>query len=491
VRIAALAALIAAVAAGTSTAATGRDVRRPTKPTGLAVVAKSQTSVTIRWRAARDNVGVRGYRWIVNGRLVGSGRAVRHTFASLACGRAQRFAIVAFDRAGNRSRAAVLTTATAACPATPLPSPTVFVASTGSDVADCSRAAPCATLDRAFRVARPGAVVEVAGGAYPAQAIQPKPGAAAPAVVFRAARGASPSFADLDVRASHVHLLGPFATRGLSTSNSRERVRGSTVENITVDARGGSATPGYVAHVDGVTWRNVEIHNAREANALLMIDGGYPARGAVSNLVLDGLRLHDATIAPGSRTHTQCIFLGGGQNVTLRNSAFWNCTTFDVFVTTAGGDLPRNLLFENNMFGAPYLHGTECCHAYAVRFRDSAPLDGLVFRYNTAQEEIGWPRDSVAGGGARVVANAIQGGMLCKAGIRFASNVTTSRGPCSSDGRRVRSIGFANAAAHDLHLLPSSPAIDAGSRSEFPGTDIDGQARPVGAAPDAGADERR
>jgi hypothetical protein len=184
------------------------------------------------------------------------------------------------------------------------------------------------------------------------------------------------------------------------------------------------------------------------------------------------------------------MFLGGGQNVTLRNSVFWNCTTFDVFVTTAGGDLPRNLLFENNMFGVPYLHGTQCCHAYSVKFRDSAPLDGLVFRYNSARQEVGWPSDAVRGG-ARVVGNAIQGGMNCKSGITFAANVTTSRGPCSSDGRRVASIGFANPGAGDLHLLPSSPAIDAGSRTEFPGADIDGQARPAGSAPDAGADERR
>jgi hypothetical protein len=311
-------------------------------------------------------------------------------------------------------------------------------------------------------------------------------------VVIRAAGGTTPTFSGtLTVRASHVDLVGPYRATGVSTSNSSTKVRGSTVENIVVDSGGSSRTPGYVSNVDGVTWKNVEIFNAREANALIMVDGGYPARGSVKNLVLDGLKLHDSTIAPGSGTHSQCIFFGGGQGITLRNSRFWNCTTFDVFVTTAGGDLPSNYVMENNMFGVPYLHGTQCCHYYSVKFRDSAPLNGLLFRNNSARQEVGWPKDPVGPGGARVVGNAVQGGMICKSGITFSHNVTTARGPCRSSDRRVASIGFVNATAGDLHLTSSSPAIDAGNPADHPARDFDRQSRPLGPAPDAGADELR
>ena len=46
-----------------------------------------------------------------------------------------------------------------------------------------------------------------------------------------------------------------------------------------------------------------------------------------------------------------------------------------------------------------------------------------------------------------------------------------------------------NAAAGDLHLKPGSAAIDSGDPASYPARDIDGNARPGGAAPDAGADE--
>jgi hypothetical protein len=126
-----------------------------------------------------------------------------------------------------------------------------------------------------------------------------------------------------------------------------------------------------------------------------------------------------------------------------------------------------------------------------VRFRDSAPLNGLLFRNNSARQEVGWPKDPVGPGGARVVGNAVQGGMICKSGITFSHNVTTARGPCRSSDRRVASIGFVNATAGDLHLTSSSPAIDAGNPADHPARDFDRQSRPLGPAPDAGADELR
>jgi chitodextrinase len=475
-----------------STMACSGDTTPPSTPGSFRVTGSTANSVSLAWNASSDNVGVTGYT-VYNGTTgVGSTSATSYTVLNLNCGSSYSFTVDAYDAAANRSaKSPVVSGSTTAC-STPPPSGSAnfYVSPSGSDSASCSQSAPCLSLNRAFQVAAPGQVVEVAAGSYGAQAIQPKSSAAAPAVQIRAASGAVPSFADLDVRASYVHLQGPFASKGISTSNSSQKVRGSTVENITVNSGGSNSTPGYIANVDGVTWKNVEIYNASEANALIMVDGGYPTTGAVQNVVLDGLRLHDSTIAPGSGTHSQCVFFGGGQNITMRNSVFWNCTTFDVFVTTAGGDVPSNFTFENNMFGVPYLHGTECCHYFSVKFRDGSPLNGLVFRNNSAEQEVGWPVEGVTGGGAKVTGNAIQGGMICKSGINFSYNVTTKLGPCAGTDKKVTSIGFANPAGHDFHLTAGSPAIDAGSPSDFPGRDIDAQSRPMGSAPDAGADER-
>src|SRR5688500_5768868 len=42
----------------------------------------------------------------------------------------------------------------------------LFLSPKGSDSGKCTRAAPCRSLQRAYRVARPGQIVELAGGAY-------------------------------------------------------------------------------------------------------------------------------------------------------------------------------------------------------------------------------------------------------------------------------------------------------------------------------------
>jgi hypothetical protein len=59
-------------------------------------------------------------------------------------------------------------------PQRPSPSPhTLYLAPSGSDAGTCAGAqAPCASFDRAYRVARPGDVVVLAGGSYPGQTIE-------------------------------------------------------------------------------------------------------------------------------------------------------------------------------------------------------------------------------------------------------------------------------------------------------------------------------
>jgi hypothetical protein len=52
-------------------------------------------------------------------------------------------------------------------------------------------------------------------------------------------------------------------------------------------------------------------------------------------------------------------------------------------------------------------------------------------------------------------------------------------------------LGFVNPGTLDLRLTSTSPAIDAGSPTDFVSRDIEGEARPKGARADAGADESR
>ena len=93
------------------------------------------------------------------------------------------------------------------------PAPAVFVSTTGSDLGNCSQSSPCRSLARAYRLARPGQVVEVAGGSYPGEAIEVDSSKSSSAdVVFRPAAGASvrvgAGVAGLEVRASHLTVVG-------------------------------------------------------------------------------------------------------------------------------------------------------------------------------------------------------------------------------------------------------------------------------------------
>jgi chitodextrinase len=92
------------------------DTVAPSAPTGLSVVATSDTSVWITWSASTDNVGVTGYDVYVGSSKAGSTPSTSYTFGGLACGIAYTFGVEARDAAGNASARATLPAATAACP---------------------------------------------------------------------------------------------------------------------------------------------------------------------------------------------------------------------------------------------------------------------------------------------------------------------------------------------------------------------------------------
>jgi hypothetical protein len=76
-----------------------------------------------------------------------------------------------------------------------------------------------------------------------------------------------------------------------------------------------------------------------------------------------------------------------------------------------------------------------------------------------------------------------------KTGIRYSHNVWLG-GKCGATDKSVRRLGLTKPTGLDVHLLRTSPAINAGDPRNYPARDLDGQRRPLGKAPDAGADER-
>lgn len=80
------------------------DNQKPTAPLNLVVTNQTETSVTLSWSAATDNVGVTGYKVYQNGTiLINSQTTTSATISNLEAGSNSTYAVSAFDAQNNES----------------------------------------------------------------------------------------------------------------------------------------------------------------------------------------------------------------------------------------------------------------------------------------------------------------------------------------------------------------------------------------------------
>jgi hypothetical protein len=348
----------------------------------------------------------------------------------------------------------------------------------GSDSSPCSQAQPCRTFDRAYRVAAPGATVEVAGGSYPGQTVSPDASKTSPNdVVFRPAAGATVTVTgQIDANGSHFELRDMTISQ-INFPRSADDITLRNVVNHGMWMQG----PSNISIVGGeISCGFCDYHSHLQ-------NGGGDSR-APTNILFDGVYFHDWHSVAGE--HTECLQIGGGDGITIRNSVFKNCATGNgglgatgaLFVGFFGfgGPVTKNVLLENNFF---YPSG----NFYAIQMSD---LQNLDLRYNSlASPIIIFDREG-PGTGMDIVGN-IMGFSGCSAesnGVAINWRYNVLQGGTCGPGDKNAAAGFMNASSN-LHLAAGSAAINAGDPAGFPGRDIDGQTRPGGAAPDAGADE--
>jgi hypothetical protein len=356
----------------------------------------------------------------------------------------------------------------------------VFLSPTGSDSAGCKRSSPCRTLERGYRAAKAGQVVELAAGDYPSATLRrdrhKRPGSAR--VTLQAARGAR-------ARIGHLVLAG--GVRGLVFRHldfpdgwdagpddggppaQDISFRGTTGATFSImNARGLTVAGGaYGPRVDDAP--QIKVYNPD--------DTYLPTR-----ILIAGVRFHDFTRS-SEDVHTECLQVYAGLRVTIRGNRFSNCDgTGALDLTTLGASRLRDAVVENNWFDA-----TGDAY-YAVQVDLS--VERLVFRYNSSPKSMAiMPCSGSPCGSATVSSNVMEWNpSFCAAGVVYVDNVLRG-GRCDRSDQRVRRLGFVDEAAFDLHLAPSSPARCAGDPAVIPATDVDGQRRGRGRRPDAGADQ--
>jgi chitodextrinase len=456
------------------------DTQAPTVPGGLAAANATTASVAVSWSGSSDDVGVVGYGVYRNGTSVGTSAGTSFTFSGLACGVSYTLGVDAFDAAGNRSAKATLTASTSECLSG---GADLYLSSGGSDSNLCTQAAPCRSFDRAYRVAQPGYVVEVAGGTYGAQTINGDSTKTATSdVVFRPAAGATVVVSgEVSVYGDHIEL------RDMTVGGWKTFLGTDDVTFRDIDTRHLFIWSSSNISVIGGSVGVLNQKTSYDSNMTTASGSSTPP----TNILIDGVWFHDwIDVDPGQANHIECLQVGSGVNVTIRNSRFERCGTHDIFIrswgTLNGSYHPlRNWVIENNFFAKT------AAGYYAIQFVDDMAPDATSFvvRNNSTLQAF---HDGIDRGTISFVGNIVDEMTSWECGQssagRWSYNVYESGVKCGSTDL-VGPVGYRNRAALDLHILAGSAAIGRGSPTGSAALDIDGQSRPLGGAPDAGADE--
>ena len=372
--------------------------------------------------------------------------------------------------------------------ATGPPTATVYVSAKGVDGNPGTASAPVATFGRAYKLATPGATVEVAAGHYGPQLLaRDRSKRSSQRVVFRPAPGAVVKLELLDFGQDQRDLIGP----------EHVTVRGMAIRYIRAWA--GSRD---------LVWQN--IHGAHfdvfDATDVLIRGGDFgPCQaprddascvsriaGRAARVTVDGVKVHGVTSTDLVKHHVDGMFIWGGRNIVIRNSKFWGNMVTNIRVQHQLCCKTVDLLIENNWFDAP-LEGDGRGRRSNAIDGDSG-MRGLVVRNNSFV-------DSGLQLAGRYTRSRITGNLFtnlpCAPGMLYSRNLFvpfsrfTGQAPCGRFDRKVAGFGYVDAALFDLRLRPTSRAFAAGNPKDCPSTDIRGRPRLLGLKCDAGAYERQ
>ena len=316
----------------------------------------------------------------------------------------------------------------------------LYVSVSGSDTGRCSAEAPCQTIGRAYALAAPGATIELASGDYPAQRVVSNGERTGPAVVVRPAAGSSvrlaglalgdpelgngPSwleFHDLAIVGGSIEVLEnthDVVLAGMSAANFY--VRGARHITFSGGSYGPCTTDGVTAHCGN---NKVDVSTAR-----------WPT----SDITIEDVLFHDYRIVPGSGAHFECLFLRGGEGVSVLRSRFVNCEFFNLFVQWSGSPMD-DLRIDGNHF-EPSFDGAGNRRSLTFLLSGGGyTWTNLSITHNSFAQSDALLDDGTQAGFSNVVVarNVFDGSLHCFAGVRYHDNLTRDTGCDPTDRRRV------------------------------------------------------
>ena len=359
-----------------------------------------------------------------------------------------------------------------------------------------SAALPCDSFDAAYEAAQPGDVVELAPGIYPSQTISQQgtsTKAAGPNIVFRRASSAPVTLGSVNVWASNVTLDGLKVTdvtvRPEDTPNRPTRVSGVILRNL--DARNFDIFSATDVQVLGGDYGPASACGGPFGggnNSIRNISGVNP-----SNIVLDGVTIHDVQSYDLGPCHTEGLAIFAGTNVTVRNSRFYGNSVYDIFMQANSGPI-SGVTLENNWFATPV--GTTG-RSNGTALASSGVNANLSIRNNSFNAPISLDDNGTNPTYSNVVLSGNVGDLPYNGcswrGVSFSYNVWRNHKCGQTDvslgGGPLPYRNDADDSSQDYHLTggPAKDLIPAGPA--LPAFDIDGDTRPQNGAGDAGADE--
>lgn len=308
----------------------------------------------------------------------------------------------------------------------------------------CTRAAPCGDLAQAIQARGLRTTVKVADGTYTGDGFE-----------FKTEPGAGTS---LVISGPDVSWDGPV---------------------ITSSNRGHLADLGTTLVIEGVTFLGGVSDGLDNRSTLTL--SHVLIQGSANN----GLDSRNAAV----KVYDSRIEASGGTGVfisdvrlDMERSTVIGSANVGINVANAGLKLVNSIIGSNGSLTTTY---------GGIRI-NPAGVEPIVFRHNTIARNRGANISGVQCDQAVVIENSIFSGNSTFGGPEYSGNCSPRHSLFSGDapqgmGNKMGEPLFVSTT--DFHIQAGSDAVDAADAANSEPLDIDGQARPMGNAPDVGADE--